>query len=940
MTPTPAGIQPALTSLASAAAKSLALSMVLTLGVMLPGCGTETPQALVASGKQFLEKREPKTAVIQFKAALQQQPDSGETRYWLGRALLDAGDPNAAAAELVKALDLRHPDEQVLPQLARAMLLMGDAKKLTSLFGAVDLPDKAAAASLKSSVAAAWGMLGDTTKTQTAMQAALTAAPDFPAALILKARLVAGAGDFTAALVQVDKVLAQEPNAADAWNLKGEIFLLGKNDPKAAEAAFRKTLEIEKGHLAAHASLISMRMRENDVAGMKNQVQHLKAALPGHPQTVFAEAQLAFVERDFKRAREVSQLLLRGAPDNVMVLMLAGAIEGQSGALVQAEALFGKALRIDPDLELARRNLANTYLRLGQPDKALPVLQPLLDSDTTGAESLSVAAEAYLQLNEPRKAEALFIRASKMDPRNPRVRTALALAHLLRGDPNTAFSELNQVAADDTSTFAEMAAVSARLKRKEYDAALLAASAMVKKQPNSVSVLNLRGQIQMLRNNRTDARRDLEAAVKLDPAFFPAVANLAAVDLLEKKPEIAQKRFEDVIKGDPRNFSAYMALAALRQSLKAPKGEVTALLAQAIQASPTEPGPRLQLIDLRLRAKDLKEALAAAQDAVAALPNDTMVLDALGRVQMESGNAQQAVATFRRLLNLDPKSPLPHTRLGDLLITARDYKAAEASLRRALELQPNLEGAQRSLLQILLTDGRLRDALEVTKQMQAQRPEQAMGYLSEGVIQMRMKAPDAAIAAYRAGLKQAGAHSELATRLHRTLVATGRKAEAERFATEWSTGHSDDVLFEYHRAVTALAAGDLVQAESRLRGVVERQPDNGLALNNLAWTMATLGKKGAVAYAEKATALLPNRPALMDTLAMAMVQEGDLPRALELQKKVVALAPDDLGLRLNLAKIAVAAGDKTLARAELEKLAKEGSRFASQDKVAALLKKI
>jgi cellulose synthase operon protein C len=182
--------------------------------------------------------------------------------------------------------------------------------------------------------------------------------------------------------------------------------------------------------------------------------------------------------------------------------------------------------------------------------------------------------------------------------------------------------------------------------------------------------------------------------------------------------------------------------------------------------------------------------------------------------------------------------------------------------------------------------------------------------------------------------------SELATRLHRTLLATGRKAEAERFSAEWGKEHTDDVLFEYHRAITALAAGDLVQAETRLRDVVARQPDNGLALNNLAWTMATLGKKGGVAYAEKATALLPNRPALMDTLAMAMVQEGDVPRALELQKKVVALAPDDMGLRLNLAKIAVAAGDKTLARTELEKLAKEGSRFVHQDRVAALLKQI
>ena len=920
------------------AATALALAVVCAL--VLIGCGNETPQALVASGKQYLDKREPKGAVIQFKAALQQRPDSAETRYLLGRALLDSGDPVSAAAELAKALDLRHPETQVLPQLAQALLLAGENKKLTSLYGALELPDKTASASLKSSVAAAWGALGDQAKTQAAVQAALAAVPDFPAALVLKARLVAGAGDFNQAQVLVDQVLAKVPTAFEAWNLKGEILLLGKNNPKAAEAAFRRTLAIEKTHVAAHVSLIAMRMRENDLPGMRKQIQDLKAVLPGHPQTVFAEAQLAFLERDFKKAREASQLLLRGSPDNVMALMLAGAIEGQSGSLVQAEALFAKASRLDPDLELARRNLANTYLRMGQPDKALHVLAPLLEGDAIGAEALSVAAEAYLQLGDPRKAETLFIRASKIDPSNARVRTALALTRLARGDAPAAFAELNQVAIEDKGTFAEMAVVSARMKRKEYDAALLAANAMAKKQPDSVAVLNLRGQIQMLRNDIAAARQDLDAAHKLDPAYFPAVANLAAVDVLEKKPAVAQKRFEEVIQANPRNFAAYMALAALRQTLKAPKDEVVGLLTKAIQGSPDEPGPRLQLIEMRLRAKDIKDALAAAQDSVAALPNDVLILDALGRVQMESGNVQQAMGTFRRLINLDSKAPLPHTRLADLFIATRDYKSAEASLRRALELQPNLEGAQRSLLQIFLTDARLRDALDVAKQMQVQRPEQAMGYLSEGVIQMRMKAPEAAIAAYRAGLQQVPGHSELATRLHRTLVASGHKAEAEQFSAEWSKLHPDDLLFEYHRAITALAAGDLAQAETRLRAVVERQPDNGMALNNLAWTMATLGRKGAVAYAEKATTLLPNRPAVMDTLALALVQEGNLPRALELQKKVVALAPDDMGMRLNLAKIAISAGDKTLARTELERLAKEGTRFASQDRVAALMKKL
>ena len=916
----------------------LALVLALTLGVS--GCGKDSPASLLASGKQYLEKREASSAVIQFKAALQQTPQSGETRFLLGRALMENSDPVSAAVELSKALDLRHPEAEVLPLLARAMLLIGDNKKLTNLYGAVELPDKAALASLKSSVASAWGALGDRAKTEAAVQAALTAVPDYGPALVLRARIVAGAGDFASALALVEQVLAKDPGLYEAWNLKGEILLLAKNDPKAAELAFRKTIDIEKAHLAAHTSLIGIRMRERDVPGMKKQVQELKGVLPRHPQTVFVEAQLAFLERDYKKAREFSQLLLRGAPDNVTVILLAGAIEGQSGSLVQAETHFSKALQINPNLMLARRNLAHAYLRMGQPEKALHALQPLLEGDEASAEIFAVAADAHLQMNEPVKAEALFVRASKIDPTDPRVRTALALTHLTRGDAALAFSELERVAAEDKGTYAEMAIVSARLKRNENDAALKAVHSMVSKQPDSALAVNTRGRIHMARKDYPAARLDFDKALVLDKSFFPAITSLAALDMVEKKPEQAIKRFEDLLKTEPNNHQAYMALAEIRGRSGAGRDEVAKLLLESIKAAPSEAAPRLMLIEIHLKAKNLKEAMAAAQDAVAAMPNDVNVLDALGRIQMEAGNQQQATGTFRRLINLDPKATLPLLRLADIYTATRDRKSAQASLTRALELQPDLEPAQRALLQLLMADNRPREALDIAKRMQRQRPGDAVGYLFEGTIQQRLKAPDAAITAYRSGLKELPANSELATRLHRALISAGRAPEAARHATAWTTDHPDDMLFEYQLATAAISMGDLPQAETRLKKVVERAPDNALALNNLAWTMTVLGKPGAAAHAERAVGLLPNRPTLIDTFAMALLAEGNVARALEMQKKAVELAPDDLNLRLNLAKIAIKGGDKILARTELDRLAKEGKRFALQDQVASMSKSL
>jgi cellulose synthase operon protein C len=120
--------------------------------------------------------------------------------------------------------------------------------------------------------------------------------------------------------------------------------------------------------------------------------------------------------------------------------------------------------------------------------------------------------------------------------------------------------------------------------------------------------------------------------------------------------------------------------------------------------------------------------------------------------------------------------------------------------------------------------------------------------------------------------------------------------------------------------------------------VLKIQPDNAVALNNLAWISQQLGSKEALAYSQRANELAPNQPAFMDTLATILSAKGDHARAIELQLKAVALQPDNASLKLNLAKIYIGAGDKPKARAQLEALAKLTEGNSPQTEVAALLK--
>ena len=93
---------------------------------------------------------------------------------------------------------------------------------------------------------------------------------------------------------------------------------------------------------------------------------------------------------------------------------------------------------------------------------------------------------------------------------------------------------------------------------------------------------------------------------------------------------------------------------------------------------------------------------------------------------------------------------------------------------------------------------------------------------------------------------------------------------------------------------------------------------------------------GATALAEQAVAGAPDEPAMLDTLAQALAADNNFSRAIEIQKRAVAIAPDVADLRLNLARWQIQAGDKVQAKAELDRLAKLGIQFKQHEEVARL----
>ena len=670
----------------------------------------------------------------------------------------------------------------------------------------------------------------------------------------------------------------------------------------------------------------------------KSQLVALKKVLAGHPQTVYFEALLAFRQREFSKARELSQQLLKMAPENPLALQLGGAVEFELKGYVQAEEFLGKALKLAPNLGLARRMLTQVYLLTGRPTKAVATLQPLLQNGAAVDASLaSLAGEAYRQNGEDKKAATFFAQAAKLNPADTRSRTQLALGRGASASAEDVLSELKSISDSDPSTVADVALIRAHLQRRDLDKALAAIAVLERKQPEKPMAHNLRGLVFLARRDTAGARKSLEQALKLDPKFYPAAALLASLDLNDKQPAAAKQRFESLLVADPENVNAQLALAELADQRGTPKAEVEAMLNKAVASKPNAPAPRVALVDFHLKERNLKAALSAAEQGIAALPESPDLMEAQGRARTVAGEYQQALESFNALARAMPRSPLPSLRLAEVYAALKKYPTAIGNIKRALELSPDNLQVQRRLGELQLANGEPKEALATAAQIQKRAPASPLGYSLEGDVQANQKVWPAAAAAMRRSLEKAP-DPAVASKLHLALSLGGAKADADRHAQDWLKAHPDDAEFLFYLGGVELSQGQLAAAEARFAAVQKLQPENPAVLNNLAWLAMKLNKPGGLALAEKAVQIAPKQPAFLDTLSSVLEADNKLPRAIEVQVQALELQPQNHDLRMRLAKLYLKAGDKRLAAVELNRLATSGKQYGNQAEVQLLLR--
>jgi putative PEP-CTERM system TPR-repeat lipoprotein len=900
----------------------------------LSACGrTQSTESLLTDAKQYQQKGDLKAALIQLKNAVEKSPENADARLQLAMLQLKMGDNASAEKEARKARSLGIKADVALPLEGRAMAQQGRFKEMLETITPELAAHSAPLLSLRGDALLATGKPEDA---KAAYDQALALNPNSGDALLGMARHAMASNDRDAAERYALEAVAKDANNPEVWMFRGALLRFN-GKPDEALAAYDKVLALDPQHRTAHIEKAYIDISRGKFAEAKTEIDAADKAAPGSLLVTYTRGLYEFSQGKFAAAQEAVQKVLKSAPEHMPSVLLAGASEMNLGATQQAEQHLRKYLESNPNDIYARKLLAQTLLKSSQPADAAAALAPVLKEPTQDAQLLALAGESYMQVRDFNKATAYLEKATALAPKAAALHTSLGLSRLGQGDNEKGLSELELAASlDPKSAQATMALVQTEMNLKHFDKALAAAQALEKQQPDNPQVYNLKGAVYLIKGDAANARAAFEKAVAVQPTFFPAISNLSRLDLQEHKPEAAKQRFEKLLEKDKNNYGAMAALGELALMQKHPE-EATAWFEKGSNANPDAVLPAVKLGTHYLHTNQAPKALALARKLLVANPTNADLLELQGQAQVATKDPSAALETYSKLVNVLPKSAAAQLRLAGVHMLLKNDAAAADDLKRAVELQPEFMPARMAQIELALRNKQPDEALAKARQIQKLNEKAPVGYAVEGDVLLAQGKAAQALPAYEKALSIAQS-PELLVKVAQTMSMAGKGKEAQARAAQWLKEHPNDALVAMFLADRSLASKEYKPAISLLEGVIKQNPNNPVALNNLAWAYQQEKDPRALGTAEQAFKVGGENPGVMDTLGWMLVEQGNTARGLPLLQKASGLSPDSPEIRYHLAVTLHKSGDKQGARKELNQLLAQNKPFAQIEEARALLK--
>lgn len=917
-------------------------TLLVVLACLTAGCGLglDSEQRL-ARAQQALADGDVRTAVIDSKNVLLDEPDNAEARLVLGLASLAEGNAATAEKELRRAAELGVPISRVAAEIAQAVLLQGRFQSVVDEFSDFEYPDGEERKEMRLVLGQAFLGLQQQPAAREQFRAALAIDPDLAPAQLGIAESYMAEGNLVQARSTLTQVLDLSDDYAPAWLNSGRLYARIGN----TEAAYRdfdraRELAAQSGNLPVQTQAIfgmaEARLADDDIAEARRLSGRLEELAPGSIATLQTAARIAIADEEWVLAQEKLSEILRRAPDYNGARAMLGALHLQSGNLGQAEMYLSAVVVNEPGNARARQLLAETRLRLNKADEATEALRPMLDDEDTDPQSLQMAARVSILSGDYDSAATYLERNVNAQTGDADAHLNLAVAYLLAGRTEDAQEQLRKASVEaggDAEYRRDALGVVAAYRAGGAAPAQEASAALVEAWPQRPVAHILHGAMLLVADKRSEAREAFSAANTLDPENTSALRYLARIEVLDGNMPAAIRLYEQILAVDDADVPAMVSLGVIAAQ-SGDASEAVGWFEKARAADSSAISPRLLLGRMYLASQELDKARAVAAEAIASNPQAADAHNTLGLVNLIEKQPGKALESFEQAVDLAPEYPDYRLNLARAYSAGGDIDKAQALLSadedRGLEHLPT--GLMLAVIQA--QSGNVPAALETARRLRSLHPDSSLPIALEAEMHGQAGNLQLAVSTYDEALAKEITKRIAARAFYfRTRAESPNAAEPlERFLEDRPLDSDIRLLLaeHYHR-------GDAVQeAMAEYLRVLDIVPDNFVATNNLAWLYMVNDDPRAEGMARRAYALAPNNASVVDTLGWILVQKNQLGEGIELLRKAVSLA-DRPEVRFHLAAALAESGEVDEARRHLQEILESDDDFQGREEARNLL---
>lgn len=399
--------------------------------------------------------------------------------------------------------------------------------------------------------------------------------------------------------------------------------------------------------------------------------------------------------------------------------------------------------------------------------------------------------------------------------------------------------------------------------------------------------------IQLARNGRYD-----ESLVYMEKVLqakgdthFDFLA-LAAIETDAETRAGLQKSFDSLLAKHPDNGQLIFGKALLMQQ----DGDAEGAL-KLLEKNPPQNG---EIAPILLRARLLQslnrgdEALPLLKKSVSQYPDDKRLGLTYARTLVEQNRMAEAKVQFASLVEQYPEDDELRFSLALVCLEGKSWDEAEGYLQELIERDSHVDSAHLNL-------GRI---AEERNDPEGALAEYALVGPGNEYLPAQLRQADILISHGRGAeaLKKLAlardAQPDYAIQLYlieaETLAANNQTDRAWNTLQQALKQYPDDLNLLYSRAMLAEKRNDLEQMERDLRAIIQREPDNAMALNALGYTLSDRTTRYAEAKAliQQAYDLSPDDPAVLDSLGWVNFRLGNLDEAERLLRQALERFPD------------------------------------------------